>query len=128
RWPPGPEEPAVYAAVQQLRATAEMRGLLLPLPLAAGTVVIEPEPAFQPTSGLRTVRVHPLADLARLPAALAPWGGRLQGAALAGDDALGLAPALAELGVSRFAPPGELQSPDASWHNGGIDPLAALGG
>jgi len=128
RWPPGPEEPAVYSAVQQLRGAAEMRGLLQPLPLAAGTVVIEPEAAFQPTPGLRTVRVHPVADLASLPAVLAPWAGRLQGAALAGDDARRLGPALAELGVSRLAPPGDLQSPDASWHNGGIDPLAALGG
>jgi hypothetical protein len=128
RWPPGPEAPPVYAAVQQLRATAEMRGLLLPLPISAGTVVLEPEPALQPTPGLRTVRLHPLADLARLPGVLAAWSGRLQGAALAGDDALRLAPGLTELGFSRFAAPGELQSPDASWHNGGIDPLAALGG
>jgi hypothetical protein len=30
------------------------------------------------------------------------------------------------LGLSRFAAPGELQSPDATWLNGGIDPLAAL--
>ena len=37
-----------------------------------------------------------------------------------------LAPRLAELGISRCAAPGDLQSPDASWHNGGIDPLLAL--
>jgi hypothetical protein len=127
RWPPGPAEPGAAAAVQQLRLTAEMRGLrLFSPPLATGTVVVDPEPNFQSSPGLRTVRVHPLPDLARLPGILAPWQGRLQGAALAGADAWRLASALAGLGVSRFTPPGELQSPDASWHNGGVDPLAAL--
>jgi hypothetical protein len=96
------------------------------LPAAAGTVLVEPEPALRPSPGLRTVRVHPLADLDRLPEVLAPWRGRLQGAALAGAAAWRLAPRLAELGVSRCAAPGELQSPDAAWHNGGIDPLLAL--
>jgi hypothetical protein len=127
RWPPGPAEPGAAAAAQQLRLTAEMRGLRLSsLPLGTGTVIVDPEPAFHPSPGLRTVRIHPLADLARLPAILAPWQGRLQGAALAGADAWRLAGALAGLGISRIAAPGELQSPDASWHNGGVDPLAAL--
>jgi Acyl-CoA reductase (LuxC) len=130
-WPPGPPTAGEAAAVQQVRGVAAMRGLavFLPgpsLPLAAGTVVVDPEPAFQPSPGLRAVRIHPLEDLSRLPALLAPWAGKLQGAALAGSEALRLAPALAALGISRTAAPGELQSPDASWHNGGIDPLAAL--
>jgi hypothetical protein len=67
-----------------------------------------------------------MADLAALPALLAPWRGRLQGAALAGADAEALRPALAALGVTRFAAPGALQSPDAAWHNGGRHPLDAL--
>ena len=37
-----------------------------------------------------------------------------------------LAAALATLGVSRCAQPGELQSADATWHNGGHDPLVVL--
>jgi hypothetical protein len=37
-----------------------------------------------------------------------------------------LAAALAALGVSRIAPPGDLQRPDALWHNGGVSPLAAF--
>ncbi len=128
-WPPGPAEPAALGAVQQARLTWEMRGiprLGAELPLAAGTVVVEPEPALRPPAGLRTVVVHPLPDLARLPEILAPWRGRLQGAALAGAAAWALAPRLAALGISRLAAPGELQSPDAAWFNGGIDPLAAL--
>lgn len=128
-WPPGPGGLGELAGLQQLRLAAEVRGLArADLPAEAGTVVVEPEPAFRPSPGRRAVRVHPLLDLARLPAHLAPWRGRLQGAALAGREALALAPALSELGFSRFAPPGELQSPDVTWWNGGIDPLAALGG
>ena len=127
RWPPGPIDSEAAAAVQQLRAEADLAGLRRPaLPLPAGTVVVDPRPAFRPTPGLRTVRVHPLSDLAALPVLLAPWRDRLQGAALAGPDAEALRPALAALGVTRFAPPGALQSPDATWHNGGQDPLDVL--
>jgi len=125
-WPPGPPAPGEASAIQQLRLTAEMRGLrrfFLPWPLGAGTVLVDPDPTFHPSPGLRTVRVHPLPDLPSLPGLLAPWRGKLQGAALAGEGAWRLA---SDLGVSRTAAPGELQSPDASWQNGGIDPLAAL--
>jgi hypothetical protein len=115
--------------VQQLRAEAALRGLAIwehgP---AAGTVVVDPLPEFRPGPGLRCVRVQPLPDLAELPRHLTPWAGRLQGAALAGAAALALEPALAALGVSRCAAPGDLQSPDALWHNGGVHPLTALGG
>lgn len=133
RWPPGRPEPAAAAAVQQLRLAAEMRGEAMgpETPLAAGTVIVEPAPEFRPTPGLRTVRIHPLADFAGLPSLLAPWRGRLQGAAmagLAGDEARRLGAGLTALGISRIAAPGDLQSPDASWHNGGIDPLRALAG
>jgi len=128
RWPSGPATRAESAAVQHLRLEAEMRGLRVqPLSSQAGTVILDPEPSFRPSPGLRTVRVHPLRDLARLPEILEPWRGRLQGAALAGRDAWALEPRLRDLGVSRCVPPGELQSPDALWHNGGIHPLEALG-
>ncbi len=127
RWPPGPPAAADVAAVQQARLEAELRGLRrTALPLAAGTVLVEPEPGLHPSPGLRTIRVHPLSDLDDLPDILAPWRGRLQGAALSGSAAWRLVPRLAELGLSRWTAPGELQSPDASWHNGGIDPLLAL--
>jgi hypothetical protein len=127
RWPPGKPARPVTAAVQHLRLEAEMRGLWQSsLPLRDGTVIVEAEAEFRPSPGLRTVRIHPLEDLSRLPGLLAPWRGRLQGAALAGEEAWRLARPLARLGISRCAPPGELQSPDATWHNGGIDPLEAL--
>jgi hypothetical protein len=127
RWPPGPPVRPVSAAVQHVRLEAEIRGLRMSgLALRQGTVIVDPNPELTPSPGLRTVRVHPLDDLERLPEILAPWRDRLQGAALAGDEAWALEPRLARLGISRFAAPGELQSPDATWHNGGIDPLAAL--
>ncbi len=123
RWPPGRVDPHVAAQVRQIRADAEIRQLeRWELPLAHGTVIVEPG-KLEPSPGLRLVRVYPLADLARLPALLEPWAGRLQGAALSGPEAWGLEPALAGLGVSRCAEPGELQAVDASWSNGGIFPL-----
>jgi hypothetical protein len=126
-WQPGPAAAAALAQVQHARLEAELRGLpKARLPITAGTVLAEPEPAFRPSPGLRTVRVHPLPDLDRLPAILEPWRGRLQGAALAGPAAWRLVPRLVDLGLSRFTAPGDLQSPDAAWHNGGIDPLQAL--
>jgi hypothetical protein len=127
RWPPGPRDRSLSAAVQHLRLEAEMHGLWRSdLPLREGTVIVDPDPRLRPTPGLRTVRVHPLKDLPRLADLLAPWRGRLQGAALAGEAAWALEPALTRLGVSRCAPPGELQLPDATWNNGGIDLPAVL--
>ena len=127
RWPPGPAAKPVSAAVQHVRFEAEMRGLRqFALSVREGTVIVDPRPELRPSPGLRTVRVHPLEDLERLPAILAPWRGRLQGAALAGEKAWELEPRLVELGISRRTAPGELQSPDATWHNGGIDPLEVL--
>ena len=69
-WPtagrPAPPTSTAAAAVRQLREEAALRGLLhweaAPRAgLGAGTVVLEPDPGFRPTPGLRTVRVHPLA-------------------------------------------------------------------
>lgn len=131
RWPPGPADPTVLAAVQQARLEAEMRGEMrrlrrAGLPILSGTVLVEPNEGFRPSPGLRTVRVYPVPDLGRLPGILALWRGKLQGAGLAGEDAWRLAPDLTMLGISRCARPGELQSPDVTWHNGGIHPLRAL--
>jgi acyl-CoA reductase-like NAD-dependent aldehyde dehydrogenase len=129
-WPPGPPALASTSAVRQARDEAAMRDLLChELGVAEGTVIVEPRPALRPAPGLRTVRVHPLGDLSALAAVLAPWRDRLQGVALAGlGEPLDsdLRRDLHALGVSRFAPPGDLQTPDACWHNGGIDPLRAL--
>lgn len=126
-WPPGPAEPAALAGASQVRLEAQMRGLACPhLALESGTVVVEPAAELRPSPGARTVRVHPVESLAAVPGLLEPWRGRLQGVALAGGEAWALAPELEALGVTRTAAPGELQTPDALWHNGGVHPLAAL--
>jgi hypothetical protein len=128
-WPPGPPDPVIAAAVQQIRMDASLRGLSRSeLPLEVGTVVVEPQPDFHPSPGLRTVRIHPLESLDGLPEILVPWSEQLQGVALAGAEARRLQPRLEALGISRFAEPGELQSPDATWHNGGVHPITALTG
>ncbi|HEX2644253.1 MAG TPA: acyl-CoA reductase [Thermoanaerobaculia bacterium] len=130
RLPAGLADAATLAAVQQVRLEAEMRGLAMPeMPVAAGTVLVDPDTTFRLSPGLRTVRIHPVDNLARVPWLLARWKDRLQGAALAGEEAWELADRLRkELGISRCAMPGDLQSPDATWHNGGISPLEALRG
>ncbi len=128
RWPPGPATLAELAGVRQVREDAALRGLAVAeLGLTAGTVVVEMEPVFQPSPGCRTVRVIGIDALAQLPHLLAGRRGQIQGVALAGEGSEDLAPELANLGASRFARPGELQHPDASWANGGLDPLDAFG-
>lgn len=129
RWPAGNIDPVAAVGVQQIRSEAALRGLsMVELPLATGTVVIEPEERFRPTPGLRTVRIHPLSSLESLPEILFDWSDHLQGAALAGDSAWKLQPRFEKLGFSHFAVPGQLQAPDASWHNGGVHPFTALTG
>ena len=131
RLPHGPIDPAIAAAVQQLRAEAELKHGTrreLHLALAEGTVLVEDGLFFRPVPGLRTVRVHGVENLRDVLAALAPWKGKLQGAVLAGPTPARLSADLLLLGFSRFAPAGELQSADASWANGGIDPLAVFSG
>jgi hypothetical protein len=128
-WPQGRLDPVAAAGVQQIRSEASLRGLIVPdTPLGVGTVVVEPQIDFRPSPGLRTVRIHPIEDLGKLPEILMDWSGQLQGAALAGDLAWGLRSKMEELGISHFAKPGHLQTPDATWHNGGVHPLVALTG
>ncbi len=126
RLPHGPIDPTMAAAVQQLRAESELRSGSnsgRATELAVGTVLVERETFFRPVPGLRTVRVHGVNSLADVIPKLEPWKGKLQGAALAGRAAEELRTTLPFLGFSRFAKPGELQEADASWANGGIDPL-----
>jgi acyl-CoA reductase LuxC len=114
--PPGAPAPARAAALQQLRAEAEMRGLALPrMSLAAGTVIVESGLDLRPTPGLRSVRVHALPSLDALPAALVSMHGRIQGVAVAGTLPAHCEALLRRAGVTRIAPAGELQLPEADW-------------
>lgn len=126
--PPGPPTAAELAALQQERLAAEMRGRAVhALGAAEGTVVLEASPAFRPSPGLRFVRVHAVDEVAAVPTLLASLAGRLQGIAHAGALAEPTRRAFRALGVSRFAPAGELQATDATWSNRGsrlADPSA----
>ena len=68
------------------------------------------------------------ANLDAAIAILRPHRARLQGAALAVDAprAPAVEDELAALGLSYVCPPGRLQSPGASWLNGGIDLVREL--
>jgi hypothetical protein len=128
RWPPVAASTSEVAAVRHLREEASFAGhRVTALPIERGTVVVDPRALLHPSPGGRTVSIHPVARLPAVLEILAPFAGKLQGAALAGRDAWALQPELERLGVSRCAEPGALQSPDAAWSNGGIDLLDALG-
>jgi hypothetical protein len=120
--PPGPRDPAVAAAVRLVLDDAGARGLLAVGSPAEGLVLVE-EGALEPSPGQRLVRVVPVPALSHAIETLRPWRGRLQGAALLTGHPAWLDRVLSSLGVSRIAPPGELQYADAFWRNGGIDLL-----
>jgi hypothetical protein len=129
RLPPGPADTAALAEIRLLREAAALRGAwVAPLPLRQGTVIVEtPGSSLLPSPGWRTVRIHPLARLEDAVGLLRPWQGLLQGAALAGGAEI-LGPALTALGVTRIAPPGELQQASlAGWPNGGRSVLEIFG-
>jgi hypothetical protein len=91
-------------------------------------VVSESDASLRPAPLHRFVRVHPVADVHALLAALAPLRRHLAGVALAGfsPGEAALARALAELGASRVCAPGELQAPPLSWESNGRGVLASL--
>ncbi|MCG8460542.1 MAG: hypothetical protein MI919_30035 [Holophagales bacterium] len=129
--PPGPATVEELSGVRQMLDAAVMRGeetfSAVPGRLAAGGVVLAPEPTLEPSPGCRWVRLYPLRSLDLLAERLAEWEGRLQGVAISRQSLAEhphLGPALRQLGVSHLAPAGELQRPDvATWENGGIAPL-----
>ena len=122
RCPPVALTPSLAAEIQQLRHLAALEGAAVStLPIRQGTVLSAAAgdaAELRPLPGGRTVRLQRVADLAALPELLRSWNGRIQGAALAGETAAALEPALRAIGVSRCAPPGALQRPDALWANG----------
>lgn len=123
--PPGRNDPADRAGVRLAREDADLRGLTwYGKALDDGTVILENDVRTSPSPGLRTVRIHPAADVPPLH----EWHGRLQGLAVAGDLPPAVHEAFLEAGVSRFAPAGALQTTDATWRNGGIDLAAEFAG
>ena len=128
RWPPPRLSTPGAAAVRLAREEARFLGMrVAATPLERATVIVDRRPALVASPGRRTVRIHPVSELGSAIDALRPAAGLLQGAALAGRDAESLRDALRGLGVSFLCGPGRLQSPGASWSNGGVDLVTVLG-
>ncbi len=124
RLPPGPASVDARAAARLLAAEAEWAPGAAVLGGAGGTVIYEEAPAFRPTAGLRTVRVHPLRDPRVLPELLPP--GRIECVGVAGVDPAPLVAVLRARGVARICPVGRMQRPPLSWPRGQHPPLGAL--
>ena len=124
RLPPGPASVDARAAARLLAAEAEWAPGAAVLCGAGGTVIYEEAPAFRPTAGLRTVRVHPLRDPRVLPELLPP--GRIECVGVAGVDPAPLVAVLRARGVARICPVGRMQRPPLSWPRGQHAPLGAL--
>ena len=124
RLAPGPASVDARAAARLLAAEAEWAPGAAVLCGAGGTVIYEEAPAFRPTAGLRTVRVHPLRDPRVLPELLPP--GRIECVGVAGVDPAPLVAVLRARGVARICPVGRMQRPPLSWPRGQHPPLGAL--
>jgi len=123
--PPGPATVDERAVLRLRRAEAEWEPGATVLEGPGGTVILYREPAaFHPTCGQRTVRVHPLASVAALPALLPPDTVECVGVAAADTGAL--ISALRTRGVARLCPVGRMQRPRLTWPRGQQPPLGAL--
>jgi hypothetical protein len=133
--PRGPLPLADSTAIRHLRGSYEFRALaddrvqlLCSEPGTAWTVIYEEEAPFTASCLNRTVRVHPVADIADIPARLAPLRAYLQtaGVALQASRQQPLAEALGRLGVTRLCALDRMPWPTLSWHHDGRSNLLDL--
>lgn len=126
--PRGPLPLEASAAIRHLRGAYECRQLedaesllLCSEPGTAWTVLYEDTPTFTPSCLNRTVRVHPIDDLADIAARVAPVRAYLQtvGVALAPQRRHMLAETLGRLGVSRISTLDRMPWPHLTWHHDG---------
>jgi Acyl-CoA reductase (LuxC) len=126
--PRGPLPLADSIAIRHLRGSYECRALaddrvslLCSEPGTAWTVVYEEEAPFTASCLNRTIRVHPVADIAEIPARLAPVQRYLQtaGVAVSASRLQSLAEALGRLGVTRLCGLEQMPWPTLSWHHDG---------
>jgi hypothetical protein len=126
--PRGPLPLADSTAIRHLRGSYECRALaddrvllLCSEPGTAWTVIYEEEAPFTVSCLNRTIRVHPVADIAEIPARLSPVQQYLQtaGVALSASRLQAAAEALGRLGVTRLCSLGQMPWPTLSWHHDG---------
>ncbi len=89
-------------------------------PALRWTVIARPQTDFAPSPTFGVISVQPLESLDRLPEAVAPVAGHLQGCAVAGE-AMDYLPC-----PSYLCAPGELQAPPLAWRQDGRDVLRVL--
>lgn len=87
------------------------------------TVIFEPRPdvgePFKISPGFRTVHVTAVRDVGELRDCVAPISARIEGIAVAGDEASNIGRALAAMRIPYVCAPGEMQSPPLDWRHGG---------
>lgn len=88
---------------------------------AAGTVVVEPRPAFRPSPLGRSLRIMPIASLEALRDLLRPFRGVLEGAGVAAEPGRqrAVAATLEACGAHLLSPLGAMQRPPLAWRQGG---------
>ena len=133
--PRGPLPFADSAAIRQLRGTYECRQLtddrvllLCSEPGTAWTVIYEEDAPFLASCLNRTVRVHPVDDIAEVVTRLRPVRSYLQTAGVAVPAArlVGLADSLGRLGVTRLCALNGMPWPALTWHHDGRGNLLDL--
>lgn len=126
--PRGPLPLEDSTAIRHVRGAYEFRQynddtvmLLCSEPGTAWTVIYEDETAFAPSCLNRTIRVHPVDDIADIPARLLPVRAYLQtaGVALAPARRQALAETLGRLGVTRISALDRMPWPGLTWHHDG---------
>jgi hypothetical protein len=126
--PRGPLPLEDSTAIRHLRGSYEFRQLdddeillLCSEPGTAWTVLYEDTPAFSPSCLNRTIRVHPVDDIADIATRVEPVRAYLQtaGVALAPQRRQALAEALGRLGVTRVSALDRMPWPHMTWHHDG---------
>lgn len=130
RWaaivPRGRLSPSERARAAEVRRQHEFRaavgaGAVFGGPGDEWAVLLDPDPAFTASCLNRIVWVKPLGDLAELPGLLVPVRQYLQtgGVAASSDRLVAIAELLADLGLDRVCPIGQMGDPPVTWHHDG---------
>jgi len=114
------------ARVAEHRRQAEFRVLTRGGAVQGGNqddwrVLYDPDPAFSASCLNRTIWVKPLRDFSELPDLVAPVRRYVQTAAVAADDSriVEIADLMAQLGIDRVCPLGQMGDPPVTWHHDG---------
>jgi acyl-CoA reductase-like NAD-dependent aldehyde dehydrogenase len=123
--PPGRAPVEERAAVRVAWDAAEHEPGTRLLGAPGAGVILHDDASPRPCIGGRTLRVHPLRELAALPDVLP--AGAIESVGIAGGgDVMPLAMRLSQHGVSRLCPVGRMQRPALSWPRGQHSPLNAI--